>query len=50
MNRAVDGDVVAVKVFDESEWKCEGDEVLDQDGESCLRFDVLPRRLMEMLK
>jgi len=33
MNRAVQGDVVAVEVFDESEWKAPTDEVIDQDGE-----------------
>lgn len=31
MNRSVDGDVVAVEVFPESEWKVPGDEVVDQD-------------------
>lgn len=33
MNRAVDGDVVVVEVFDEKEWKAPGDEVVDQDCE-----------------
>lgn len=33
MNRAVDGDVVAVEMLPESEWKAPGQEVLDQDGE-----------------
>lgn len=32
MNRAVDGDVVAVEVLPESEWKASGDEVLDADS------------------
>ena len=31
MNRAVQGDVVAVEVFDESEWKAPADEVVDQE-------------------
>lgn len=31
MNRSVDGDVVAVEIFPESEWKSAGDEVVDQD-------------------
>ncbi|GJE98679.1 RNB-domain-containing protein [Phanerochaete sordida] len=31
MNRAVEGDVVAVEVFPESEWKAPGDEVVDQE-------------------
>ena len=33
MNRAVQGDVVAVEVFPESEWKAPADEVIDQEGE-----------------
>ena len=32
MNRAVQGDVVAVEVFDEKDWKAPLDEVVDQDG------------------
>lgn len=32
MNRAVQGDVVVVEVFDEKEWKAPADEVVDQDG------------------
>ncbi|KAH9911776.1 RNB-domain-containing protein [Epithele typhae] len=32
MNRAVQGDVVAVEVFDEKEWKAPGDEVVDQEA------------------
>ncbi|PBK71312.1 RNB-domain-containing protein [Armillaria solidipes] len=31
MNRAVQGDVVAVEVFDEKEWMAPADEVVDQD-------------------
>ncbi|PPR00807.1 hypothetical protein CVT26_012448 [Gymnopilus dilepis] len=31
MNRAVDGDIVVVEVFDEKEWKAPADEVVDQD-------------------
>ncbi|KAG6329453.1 hypothetical protein ID866_9636, partial [Astraeus odoratus] len=32
MNRAVHGDVVAVEIFPESEWKSPGDDVIDQDA------------------
>lgn len=32
MNRAVQGDIVAVEVFPESEWKAPGDEVVDQES------------------
>ncbi|KAH7908909.1 hypothetical protein BJ138DRAFT_1156546 [Hygrophoropsis aurantiaca] len=32
MNRAVQGDVVVVEVFDEAEWKAPGDEVVDQEA------------------
>ena len=32
MNRAVQGDIVAVEVFDEKDWKAPGDEVVDQEG------------------
>ncbi|EPQ56056.1 RNB-domain-containing protein [Gloeophyllum trabeum ATCC 11539] len=31
MNRAVHGDIVAIEVFDESEWKAPADEVVDQE-------------------
>lgn len=31
MNRAVQGDIVAVEVFDEKEWKAPADEVVDQE-------------------
>lgn len=31
MNRSVQGDVVAVEVFDESEWKAPGDAVVEQE-------------------
>jgi exosome complex exonuclease DIS3/RRP44 len=31
MNRATNGDIVAVEVFPESEWKAPADEVVDQD-------------------
>ncbi|KAI6042332.1 hypothetical protein EDC04DRAFT_3058671 [Pisolithus marmoratus] len=37
MNRAVHGDIVAVEVFPESEWKSPGDEVVD--AESTLKND-----------
>jgi exosome complex exonuclease DIS3/RRP44 len=32
MNRAVQGDVVVVEVFDEKEWKAPADEVVDQES------------------
>ncbi|KAG8908746.1 exosome catalytic subunit dis3 [Tulasnella sp. 403] len=32
MNRAIDGDIVAVHVFPETEWRAPGDEVVDQDA------------------
>ncbi|KAI0758758.1 RNB-domain-containing protein [Fomes fomentarius] len=32
MNRAVQGDIVAVEIFDEKEWKAPGDEVVDQEA------------------
>ncbi len=31
MNRAVQGDVVAVEIFPEDEWKAPADEVVDQE-------------------
>ncbi|KZT00885.1 RNB-domain-containing protein [Laetiporus sulphureus 93-53] len=37
MNRAVQGDIVAVEIFDEKEWKAPADEVVDQ--ETTLRND-----------
>jgi hypothetical protein len=33
MNRSVDGDIVAVEIFPEAEWKAPDDEVVDEDGE-----------------
>jgi exosome complex exonuclease DIS3/RRP44 len=32
MNRAVHGDVVAIEIFDEKDWKAPVDQVLDQEG------------------
>ena len=32
MNRAVHGDVVAIEVFDEKDWKVPVDQVIDQEG------------------
>jgi hypothetical protein len=32
MNRAVQGDVVVVEVFNEQEWKAPTDEVVDQES------------------
>jgi exosome complex exonuclease DIS3/RRP44 len=33
MNRAVQGDVVVVEIFDEKEWRAPADEVVDQEGQ-----------------
>jgi len=33
MNRAVNGDIVVVEVFNEKEWRAPGDEVVDQNSE-----------------
>lgn len=41
MNRAIHGDVVAVEVFPESEWKSPGDEVIDQEGTFSILFHIL---------
>ena len=38
MNRAVNGDVVVIEVFDKKEWKAPADEVVDQDGKRVLIF------------
>lgn len=32
MNRAVHGDVVAIEIFDERDWKAHVDQVIDQEG------------------
>lgn len=32
MNRAVDGDIVAVELLPQSEWRTSVDEVIDQEG------------------
>ena len=34
MNRAVHGDIVAIEVFSEQEWKAPANEVVDQECES----------------
>lgn len=34
MNRAVHGDVVAIEIFDERDWKAPVDQVIDQEGSS----------------
>lgn len=34
MNRAVQGDVVAVEIFPEAQWKAPADEVVDQESAS----------------
>lgn len=47
MNRAVQGDVVAVEVFPESEWKAPADEVVDQEGKSCdILFPLITCRVL----
>lgn len=47
MNRAVNGDVVAVEVFPETEWKAPLDEVIDQDGgQSILLCGIALRQLL----
>ena len=33
MNRAIQGDIVAVEIFPENEWKAPADEVVDQEGD-----------------
>jgi exosome complex exonuclease DIS3/RRP44 len=40
MNRAIDGDVVVVEMLPEAEWKAPGQEVLDQDGEVRIWFQI----------
>lgn len=32
MNRAVNGDVVAIEIFDRKDWKAPVDQVIDQEG------------------
>nr|ODO01078.1 exosome complex exonuclease DIS3/RRP44 [Cryptococcus depauperatus CBS 7855] len=39
LNRAIDGDLVVVEIFPESNWKEPGLEVVDQEGESALKYD-----------
>lgn len=41
MNRAVNGDIVAVEVFPMSEWKSPADAVVDQDGARHRRFPAV---------
>ena len=36
MNRAVNGNVVDIEIFDKKEWKAPADEVVDQDGKRVL--------------
>ena len=40
MNRAVQGDVVAVEIFDEKDWKAPGDAVVDQESALLVRRPV----------
>jgi exosome complex exonuclease DIS3/RRP44 len=42
MNRAVSGDIVAVEVFSEKEWKAPADEVVDQDSMSFCLVTIFP--------
>ena len=49
MNRAVNGDIVVVGVFNEKEWRAPGDEVVDQDSElSFITFPSFPQ-LVQLL-
>lgn len=41
MNRSVEGDVVAVEIFPESEWKAPGDEVVDADSQYSDKYIVV---------
>jgi len=41
MNRAVNGDVVVIEIFDKKEWKAPADEVVDQDGKIEFRYSSL---------
>lgn len=43
MNRAVQGDIVAVEILPEDEWKAPADEVLDQEGDA-----QRPRRILKV--
>lgn len=43
MNRAVQGDVVVVEVFDEKEWKAPADDVVDQDSMPRILLDEIRR-------
>jgi exoribonuclease R len=51
MNRAVNGDIVVIEVFPESEWRAPADEIVDQEGMSfipvipCLLYAALSRFL-----
>lgn len=46
MNRAVQGDIVVVEVFDEKEWKAPADAVVDQ--ESVLPFESRGSRVLTL--
>lgn len=50
MNRAVQGDVVVVEVFDEKEWKAPGDEVVDQEGGSPLVVENVSNLTLQQLR
>ena len=41
MNRAVNGDIVAVEVFDPKDWKAPADEVVDQEGASVMIISAI---------
>jgi Rrp44-like cold shock domain len=41
MNRAVNGDVVVIEIFDKKEWKAPADEVIDQDGKRAPIINIL---------
>jgi exosome complex exonuclease DIS3/RRP44 len=40
MNRSVDGDIVAVEIFPETQWKVAEDEVVEEDGKPSFESSV----------
>ena len=49
MNRALNGDLVAVEVFDKKEWKAPADEVVDQDCTQRLYLSIILTFLPQQL-
>lgn len=41
MNRAMQGDIVAIEMLPRSEWRAPADAVVDQDSESGIRISTL---------